>query len=162
MKSDTQRSDPKIKIIRDTREQQPLTFADYDVEISIDTMEAGDYTLAAHDMAGDDLSVIIERKKDCRELASNIVTDDGWRRFQAEMEILSRYKIRQIVVCGPNNFEYLISRGYLRTNISFVYSRLAAIRVLYGVDVLFVPNRDEAENYIYRLFRRIISETSRD
>lgn len=161
MTTNLKQTNPTIRIIRDSREQQPLTFVNYeDVVISPDKLDAGDYSLAAFDMPGDDYSVIIERKKDCRELASNLTTDEGWRRFQAEAEILSKYKIKQIIVCGPNNFEFLISRGYLQSNLSFIYSRLAAMKVCYGVDVLFLNNRDEAENYIYRLFRRIIRESN--
>lgn len=160
MMSCTKNESP-IRIIRDSREQQPLTFSEYNVVISPDKLDAGDYTMAAFDMAGDDYSVIIERKKDCRELATNLVTDEGWRRFLAEAEILAKYKIRQIIVCGPNNFDFLISRKYLNTNISFIYSKIAYLKVCYGVDVLFLNTREEAENYIYRLFRRIMRECER-
>ena len=160
-KSSTKNETP-IRVILDSREQQPLLFKDYPVISSPDKLDAGDYTIAGHDMPGDDLSVIIERKKDCRELATNLITDEGWRRFVAEADILAKYKVRQIVVCSNNNFDHLVSRGYIRSNTSFIYSRMAALKIFFGIDVIFFPSREEAENYIYRLFRRIVRETSEE
>ena len=141
----------KLKIIVDTREQQPLTFAQFEhVETGRDTLGAGDYTIVGQDMPGDDFSVIVERKKDAKELAHNL--GKGWDRFLREAEILATYKVRQIVVCGPDNFHYLYDRGMTKMHPSFCYKRLTTLLVDYNISTIFLPTRELAENYIFRLF----------
>lgn len=147
-------NDKKIKIIYDTREQDPLRFHEYEVDICRDKLDAGDYTLSGHDRPRDDHSIIIERKKNCQELVSNLVMN--WDRFKAELEILSQYKHKAIVVCGPNNFPHIYSRGYTKVSPSFAYSRIADILMDYGIPTIFADTRDEASNLIYRMFIKAI------
>ena len=144
----------KIKIIVDTREQDPLRFADYEVETCRDKLDAGDYTIFSHDRPKDDHSIIIERKKNCQELIGNFGTK--WDTFRAELELLGEYKHRAIVVCGPNNFPYLYERGFTALHPSFIYSRIAEVTMEYQIPILFAGTREDAENIIYRLFTRAI------
>ena len=144
-----------MKIIIDTREQVPLTFAKFeDVKTCRDKLEAGDYSISAYDMPGDDASVIIERKKDTSELVVNMVAN--WERFTKELEILSKYKYKQILVCAPDNIEYLYDRRLTLVHPNYFYSKLAKVYLDYGVSTMFFENRNGVEQYIYRLFNRIV------
>jgi ERCC4-type nuclease len=144
----------KIKIIVDTREKEPLRFSNYECCIGIDTLDAGDYSICGFDRPNDDESIIIERKKDCKELVSNLV--QKWNVFSRELEIISKYKHKYIVVCGPNNFPFLYSRGFTQVHPSFVYSKIAEIMMNYQIPVIFASSREDAENIIYRLFKQVI------
>lgn len=143
-----------IPILQDTREQDPLLFNDYSVKIFQDTLPCGDYSLVGHDQPNDDYSIIIERKKNCSEFITNLGT--SWDRFINEAEKLRTYKYRQIVVCGPNNFEFLIERGFTKLSLNFIYKRLATLSLDYGIPVIFCPDRPHSENYIFRLFKEIM------
>lgn len=150
--------DREIKIICDTREQEPLKFHEYDVSICRDKLDAGDYTIRCHDRPKDDNSIIIERKKNCQELVNNLVA--AWDTFKAELEILAQYRFKAIIVCGPNNFPYIYNRGFTKISPSFAYSRLAEVYMEYGVTTIFADNRDEAENMMYRMFVRAMRMTN--
>lgn len=148
-----------MRIIRDSKEQQPWEFRDYifndrSVVVGKDSLKAGDYTIAGYDMPGDDYSVIIERKKDCRELCGNLCK--GWDRFVSEAELLVKYNYRMIVVCGPENFDYLYTRGFTQLSPNFIQSRLAYLHMKYGIVTSYFSNREMAENYVFRLFSQII------
>lgn len=149
-----------IPILQDTREQDPLLFQDYPVKIFTDTLSAGDYSLVGHDQPNDDYSIIIERKKNCSELVTNL--GSKWETFIVEAERLQQYKHRQIVVCGPNNFEYLINKNYTTLSLNFIYKRLSILTIDYGIPVIFCPDRSHAENYIFRLFKHVLIKMDLD
>ena len=155
-----QKNEKILKIIRDTREQDPLDFGGYPVEIGVDTFSAGDYSLAGHDMPNDDFSIIIERKKNCSELINNLGAK--WEQFEREMLALSKFKFARIVVCGPNNFEYLVTKGLTKLSLNFIYKRIAQIEIDYGVPMIFAGDRANTENYIYRLFRELDGRISNE
>jgi hypothetical protein len=144
-----------MKILIDNKEQDPLQFTNYtSVQTMDETLKAGDYTLVGHDMSTDDNSVIIERKKDCNELARNLGA--YWERFCKEMEVLQQYKNRAIVVCSNNTFADLYNCGYTKLHPNFIAKRIGELQAKYQVPVLFLGNRNNVEDYIYRLFREII------
>ncbi len=147
----------EFTIIRDTKEQKPLGFIDYPVKITNESLPAGDYSLVGHDMPGDDDSIIIERKKDCMELCSNLGAK--WEQFENEAKLLKKYKHKMILVCAPNNFDYLCDRGFTKLSVNFIYKRLAYLYVNYGITITYMPNRESAENLIYRTFLEIIRKT---
>ena len=152
-----------MRIIRDSKEQQPWAFKDYvydqnPVIVGRDSLEAGDYTIAAHDMPNDDNSNIIERKKDCRELCTNL--GQKWEQFENEARLLQKYTHKFIVVCGPDNFEYLYDRGYTKLHPNFIYSRLAYLAVTYNLPTMFFANRENAENFVFRTFVKILQSTT--
>jgi ERCC4-type nuclease len=148
----------KIPIIIDTHEQIPFLWNGYDgVSIYHDTLKAGDYTLVGHDMPKDDDSIIIERKKSCQELCSNLVT--YWDRFERELEMLSQYKHKFIVVADNNNFESIYNKGYTKVHPNFIYKKLSLIYLSYGVNTLFLGSHKESEQFLYRLFKEIINGT---
>ena len=148
----------KIKIISDTAEKKPWEFKNYDIiEVSKDSLYAGDYTMAGHDISHHDNSVIIERKKNCLELVTNIGSE--WARFEREAEELQKFKFKQIVVCGPNNFDYLVKKGITKLNINFIYRQISLLYVKYGISTIFFNTHEEAENYVFRLFYQIHNMT---
>lgn len=147
-----------IEIIRSSKEQIPWNFSSFEnVRVQVDNLKAGDYTVVGHDQPGDDNSIIIERKEHCRELCANLGTK--WEQFENEAKILSQYKYKQIVVCGPNNFEYLISRDFTKLNLNYIYRQLSYLYVYYGISIVFFPDKEEAQNYVFRLFHRILRKT---
>lgn len=148
-----------LNILIDTREQDPLLFVGCeDVQISRELVPAGDYTLVGHDMPGDDHSVAFERKKNCQELCGNLGT--GWDRFVREAEKLQQYTYKQIVVCGHDNFLELYNRKFTQLHPNFIYKRLAELHINYGITTIFLPNREIAQNYIFRHFKDIARRTS--
>lgn len=144
-----------MKIIVDTREQEPLTFSlKEDIQIGRDKLECGDYSIAGYDLPGDDGSIIIERKQNCNELCGNLGAN--WERFQKELEKMAEYKHKMILVCGPNNFPYIHGRGYTKLHPNFVYKQLSIIHIKYGIPTIFAGTREDAEEYMYRYFKEVI------
>lgn len=145
---------PPLRIIYDSQEQQPLLWRGYEnIVIGRDKLNAGDYTISGHDLPGDDYSIIIERKKNCRELLGNLGVK--WDAFQREAERLRGYYFKQIVVCDLPNFEYLYDQGLTKMHPGFVYQRLALLATEYNFTTTFMPTPEAAENYIFRLFCRM-------
>ncbi len=152
-----------MHVLHDTREQQPLTWRNfrgeliYNITIGRDTLTAGDYTIAGHDLPGDDNSIIIERKKDCKEFVVNLVAK--WDVFQNELKLMAQYKNRQIIVCAPENFDVLYRQGLTKVSPNFAWSRIADIQTYYQIPVIFFDNREKAQEYLFRLFYSIIKKT---
>lgn len=151
----------KINIIVDTRETQPLLFSTYDdIEICRDKLDAGDYSMSGYDLPGDDNSIIIERKADCQELVTNL--GSKWKQFEAEARLLSMYKHKAIIVCGPDNFEYLYTRGFTKLHPNFIYKQLSYLFINFGIPTIFMSDRENAENYIYRLLIEVRRKNDRE
>lgn len=151
----------EVKIIRDTREQTPFTFKQYpEVYTYVDKLDAGDYSLCGHDMPNDDYSVVIERKKTCLELASNL--GQNWDRFLREMELLKDYKIKVLVVCEKNNFYKIYKEGRTKLHPNFIRKRLLYLQIKYGINFMFFPDQDCAEEYVVKLFKEILTITEEE
>lgn len=151
----------KISIIYDTREQKPLTFERFlennNLELIKDTLSCGDYTLGGFDIPCQiDDSIIIERKKDCQELIGNLGTN--WERFKNELEQMSKFKHKFILVCGDQNFQWLYDKKYTKLSPAFIFRQLAQIQINYGISIIFLGNRESVEEYIFRIFKRIIDK----
>lgn len=145
----------RINLIVDTREQNPLTFEKYeDINVMSDTLECGDYTPVGFDMANDDYSLIIERKLSARELIGNI--GKNWDRFQRELEKMSFYQNKFLVVCGPEEYYQLYKRKMTKLHPNFVRTRFHEIRLKYGVQIVHCNNRETAEEFIYQLIKSTV------
>lgn len=147
-----------LKIIVDTREQQPLEFLadkrDNEIILGRDKLDCGDYSLYGHDRPKDDHSIIIERKKDCSELAINL--GSKWEQFENELRLLTHYRHRAILVCAPNNFEWLYDKKYTMMKPEFIMKRMSEVHINYGVPIIFLNNREMVETYMIRLFKRVL------
>lgn len=150
-----------LNIIADSREQKVLDFSPYnDIKIERDKLDAGDYTIREHDLPSSDFSIIIEKKKDTRELITNLASK--WEVFEKEMQKLRGYKIKQIVVGEPESFQYLFDRGFSKVHPNFLYHRLSRIYVDYGVSTIFLPNLNCVASYVYYLFKDIHKKIKED
>jgi len=142
-----------FRVIVDTREQQPLDFVSYEeVNYGFDTLTAGDYTVAGLDLPGDDFSVIFERKKDCQELASNLVAK--WDTFEKELLAMSKYQYPCIIVGKPYSFPYLYEQGFTKVHPNLFVSKLEIIQNDFRIPVLFMDSRESVERYMYRTFSK--------
>jgi ERCC4-type nuclease len=154
-------SKPKIKIIADNNEKDPLRFSTFEnVVVGKDSLETADYTVAGHDLPGDDHSIIIERKKNCLELIGNLVS--GWEVFERELQRMMKYRHRAIVVCGPNNFPYIYSSGMTKVSPNFAYCRLTDIIMDMNIPVIFAGSREDAEAIIYRMFVKVVKNVEQE
>lgn len=143
----------KLRIIQDTREQSPFEWnsAQYaNFEIGVDKLDYGDYSIAGYDRPGDDCSVIIERKKNCRELCSNLVAE--WDRFKNELVGLSKYKHPFIIVCENYSYTWLYEQGLTRVHPHLIVKRLAEIQLDYKIPVLFFDSKGTAERFVFQTF----------
>ena len=139
-----------IKILIDTREKKPFTFASYDAEIESKAIDAGDYTVEGYENF-----VRIERKANANELLGNIGAN--WARFTREMEKLRGIPYKCIVVSGPDNFNYYYEKGLTKLTPGFAYRQISLLHIEYGVPVYFLANPAAAENFTYRYFLRAIN-----
>lgn len=155
------KKDLKIKIIKDTREKKPFVFDQYpEIEVHEDKLDAGDYSLYGHDMPGDDYSVVIERKQNCLELATNL--GQKWDVFLKEMERLKDYKIKVLIICEKNTFYQLYKDGKTKMHPSLIRKRLLYLQIKYGVQFMFFPDVQFAEEYVAKLFKEILLITEQE
>ncbi len=86
-------SDLILRVVVDTREQAPFTFMGLPVDVSVTTLEAGDYSLA-----GFERRVAVERK----ELQDLVGCLSGERaRFERELARLRGYDAAAVVIEAP-------------------------------------------------------------
>lgn len=151
----------KMRILQDTREQNPLSWATFpNIQIQVDTLPCGDYTLIGHDMPGDDHSIIIERKKNCQELVGNLGAH--FDTFENEMLKMQQYKNKMILVCSDDDFADLYDKQYTRIHPNFAYKQLAVLQAKYQVPTLFLGNRLNVETFIFRVFKEILELSKAD
>jgi len=147
----------KLRIIQDTREQSPFEWASeqyQNFEIGIDTLEYGDYSLAGYDLPTDEHSIVIERKKDCRELCRNLVAD--WDRFKRELEGLAKYQYPFIIVCENYSYPWLYEQGLTKVHPNLILKRLSTIHLDYRVPILFFDNKRSAERFVFQSFVEVM------
>lgn len=138
-------------IVADTKEKQPLEWLNYaDVQVTPQALKYGDYTLRGFDTPDKPGSIIIERKQNANELVGNLGMK--WDNFELEMQRMSPFATKLVVVGSPCNFEWLYEKKFIKVTPQFLYSRMAHIQLNYGVSIMFMSNRDQLEHYLYRLF----------
>ncbi len=139
-----------MKIIVDTREQNPFTFARFPVEIERAALPAGDYSLP-----GFEDRVAIERK----ELNDLIGCLKGANRerFERELAKLRFYDLGAVVVeASLEN----VSRGHYRSGMK-AHSALQSIfafQVRYRVPFVWAGNREGAEYTTYWMLEKYLGE----
>lgn len=145
--SKQQRNTPTVVI--DTREQLPYEFP-VDWPVVRKALPSGDYSLLGHEGA-----LAIERKS-LSDLLGCLFTD----RFHRELERLRRYEIAILAIEG--NIADIRNNRFFRGSPQSVLGMLQALPLKYGVHVLFLENREEAQAYIkgildkyYRYFLRV-------
>lgn len=144
-----------MKILVDTREKIPWTFASTQSEVEKRKLDTGDYTLE-----GLEDVLCIERKKSVAELAGNVT--DG--RFTKELLRISSFKYAFLIL----EFDYrhidMFPEGsdipkYLKKKVrvkgNFIIKRLSNIAIDYGIHILPCTNTQYAEHVAYSLMKRV-------
>lgn len=152
----------ELTVIRDTREKEPWDFSNSSFvnETIIQTMTTGDYTLKGFE----DL-LCIERKKDIKEFAVNIVQE----RFKAELERMRDFKYRFLI------FEFhlkdildfpkglppeVAKKTYIKPQ--FLMKWIADIQVDYDVHVIFGQNAHDAKYVALNIMRKVYELEHKD
>jgi ERCC4-type nuclease len=140
---------PPPTVVIDTREKQPWIFEHDDVfqDVIREGLPTGDYTLVEMK----DL-LAIERKKSADELFLNLSSKKMKDRFYREMERLSEFKFKFIIVESTleealTPTHYYINRGKGRNRFSphmpgaLVTEQCINIMNKFGIPVIFAGNR---------------------
>lgn len=129
-------------IIVDTREQLPYDFAPWPVLTK--ALPSGDYSILGHETA-----FAVERKS-LSDLAGCIFTD----RFKAELKRLSEFK-HAFLAIEANIYRI---KNHLprqsKANPQSILGFLHSIPLLYGVNVLFLDDRETAQQYVRGLLEK--------
>jgi hypothetical protein len=138
-----------IKVLCDTREQNPLEIKD---RISC-KLNYGDYTCTGDDYCG----IFVERKS-LLDLIGTIGNDEGYKRFKKEL-CRAKKEDCYIVVLVEESFSKF--QGYDRTYLNrftkttpeFLGSRIGELMQNNdNIQFLFVKNRAESIDFIYKIF----------
>jgi len=141
-------------IIRDSREQQPFSFASWpDVEVTRATLTTGDYSLPGFT----DL-VAVERKNGVDELVSCLSRQRD--RFEAEL-CRARGFERFYVVIEGTFIDVLGGRYRSQMTPKAVIASIAAFTNRYNIPFLFCGGRGAAEMMTYELLAKYAYEIER-
>lgn len=133
-----------IKIVIDSREQEPFLFKGYDVELHFGTLTTGDYSLE-----GFEENICLERKI-LGDLIGCFTT--GRERFKHEMERMRGYESCAIIIENP--FSDLANGRYRsKLNAESAAQSVFSIMQQYRMPFWFAANRKEAEHVTYDLLR---------
>ena len=132
-----------MRIVIDTREQQPWAFRRDMADTCRGTLKAGDYALD-----GDD-GFAVERKS-LDDFVGTV--SSGWDRFKRELVRMSEAQFPARVVIVEADWMDVIDRHYNHPEVSphFVLLRLAEL-TLDGVLVLWCSNRTAAAGLCWKL-----------
>ena len=129
-----------MKIIIDTREQQPWTFR----RPLVTTLKTGDYSVIGFEDV-----ICIERKAKVAEIAANFIQDRFWN----EMERMSSFK-KKVMICEFTEAQIAIypkgsniprwRQRYIRVKPPYLFSCIEKIRNDYGIEVLFFDDKSQA------------------
>jgi len=122
-------------VIVDTREQTPYSFPS-DWVLLRKALPTGDYTLLGHEG-----SFVIERKS-LSDLLGCIFTP----RFKRELERLQSFTKAYLVI--EANLWKIHHNPFYKGNPNAVQGMLQKISLAYGVEVLFLDDRETAETYV--------------
>ena len=133
-----------LPIVRDSREQAPFAFMGYPVEMSVGTLEAGDYSVR-----GFERRVAVERK----ELQDLVGCFGGGReRFERELARLRGYDFAAVVVEAP---AIALRQGrYLgRLDAGAGWQSVLAFSMRYRMPFVWCQDRSDAERVTFDFLR---------
>ena len=142
-----------LRIIVDSREQAPLTFTGYPVEMEVGTLEAGDYSVA-----GFERRVAVERK----ELQDLVGCLGGDReRFERELARLRGYDFAAVVVEAPAD-DLRAGRYRGKLDAGAAWQSVLAFSMRYRMPFIFCADRADAEAVTYDLLRHYARDRWRE
>ena len=139
-----------MKILIDTREQQPFIFARYGVETVRGTLATGDYCVE-----GFESRISIERKGSLDELVLCLSSDRG--RFERELQRAATLDFFAIVIEG-SFVDLMAGRFRSRMTVNAVVESIAAFTVRHRTSFLFCGGRLQAERLTYSLLSKFERE----
>lgn len=142
-----------LRIVRDSREQAPFTFAGLPVEVEVGGLEAGDYSVA-----GFERRVAVERK----ELQDLVGCLSGERRrFEAELARLRGYDSAAVIVEAP--VLALRTGRYLgRLDSGAAWQSILAFSMRFRVPFFFCADRADAERACFDFLRHFHHDRVRE
>lgn len=135
---------PLFKIIEDTREIRPLSFAKFkNIEVVRTKLDAGDYSIACYE------NVISFERKSVQDLVGTLV--GGHQRFLRELERMKDYEEKYILVEHSPTilYSYCVKHGW-ENKFNIIIQSLLAYACHYGIRVRFCKDRDDMASYIVR------------
>lgn len=138
--------EPTPMVIIDTREQLPYTFSN--CLSSRKCLPTGDYSILGHES-----SFVIERKS-ISDLLGCIFTD----RFRNEMERAATVKRFYLVIEG--SIYSIRNNRRFKGSSDAVLGRLRSFQLRYGIHILFLDNREEANKYVEALIQKYVTHLS--
>jgi ERCC4-type nuclease len=142
----------KMKIIIDTREQDPYKFSNFpDVETISQKLDTGDYSLE-----GFECIITVERKSLSDFLGS---ITSGRERFEREVERMSLLKHKFIVVESKidKTIEYAKTKTLIHSNM--ILGTIAGWTLKYNVPFIFLSNRLDCQFFIHSFFKQYLSHS---
>ena len=122
-----------LTIITDTREQDPLTFANLPTETG--TLYSGDYSVKGME------EVFAIERKTIADIVGSLTS--GRDRFQNELHRLRGYRFRRLLIVGTRH-EIETGEYRSRTKPRAVLASLAAVEARYDIPVIFSPTPQTA------------------
>ena len=149
-----------LKIIVDTREQQPWSF-DFN-EIAVAKLDTGDYSVA-----GLEEVLCIERKKSVSEIANNIVE----KRYKDWTKRMSKYKYKFLML----EFDLVDVYRYpripdvpkklwekIKVSPKFIIKCLIELQVYYNIQVVFCGDHENAERLALSIMKKVYQNENRN
>lgn len=151
---------PKPCVVIDTREKAPWSFNTDNVDLIIDTLHTGDYSLWGHTE-----EVCLERKS-INDFVGTIV-NDYWRkpneepkRFERELQRMRSFVLRAIIVEG--SWADLRDARYIsRVHPSAIFAATCCLQVDHQVPVLMCHDRAIAGRVAERMIVRYAQNIER-
>ena len=141
----------RVRVVVDTREQQPYTFDPKRIEVVRRALAAGDYTLDGYE------NMFVIERKSLDDYVRSVILDRD--RFLRELQILAGYNFALILV--EANFEDIEQHRY-RAGVhpNAVLGASVAIMVDYHVGVILCGDRQQtcqmAEDLLLRAHQKLI------
>jgi ERCC4-type nuclease len=145
-----------FKIIIDTREKQPWSFAEYTTANK--KLDTGDYSIE-----GLENILCIERKRDIAEIAHNITE----KRFKDCIERMSQYKHAfMLLECdyaqmmhypyGSNVPQYLWKK--IQVSPAYILKFITELSILHNIHVVFCGTSEAAEKTAISIMKRVYTQ----
>ena len=142
-----------LRIIRDSREQSPFTFAGYPAVVTVGTLASGDYSLH-----GFENRIAIERKA----LGDLIGCLTGEReRFERELARLRGYDCTAVVVEASSD-DLRAGRYRSKLNPESAWQSVLAFSMRYRVPFIFCQSREDAEVVTFNFLRHYANDRMRE
>ena len=142
-----------LRIVVDSREQAPFAFSGLPVEVTVGTLEAGDYSVR-----GFERKVAVERK----ELGDLIGCLSVEReRFERELARLRGYDCAAVVVEASSD-DLRAGRYRSKLDAGAAWQSVLAFSMRYRVPFIFCQDREDAEAVTFNLLRHYHRDRARE